>query len=186
MNSMIQVNRIYLIFNPVHFLVDSSDNCCVVNSILDRYSPKLIIWENSLDYLYDGIEDPLERLYPYNLKNEWISKALKEELTWEEYVRLSSTLYKYNSTIHRILIRYQGRNSFVDDTQKGYFPLMPKSRLTPLELRHEKETYYQLSDKKIERFRATLIRARDKQVKLVIVDSPKYKICNQINLSCIN
>ena len=25
MSSVIQVNRIYLIFNPVHFLVDSSD-----------------------------------------------------------------------------------------------------------------------------------------------------------------
>lgn len=160
-----------------------SYNCCVVNSILDRYSPKLIIWENSLDYLYDGVEDPLENLYPYYLKNEWISKALKEELTLEEYVRLSSNLYKYNSTIHRILMRYFSRNAFVNDTQKGYFPLMPKVRLKPLELLQEKETHYQLSEKKIERFRATLIRARDKHVKLVIVDSPKYKISNPNNSS---
>ncbi len=30
MFSMIQVNRIYLIFNPVHFLVDSSENIYIL------------------------------------------------------------------------------------------------------------------------------------------------------------
>ena len=31
MFSVIQVNRIYLIFNPVHFLVDSSESLCLIN-----------------------------------------------------------------------------------------------------------------------------------------------------------
>ena len=39
MSSVIQVNRIYLIFNPVHFLVDSSDMkelICPANVSINR------------------------------------------------------------------------------------------------------------------------------------------------------
>lgn len=158
-------------------------NYCVINSILDRYSPKIIIWENDFNYLYQGVEDPLEDLYPYYSKNKWITGVINEECLWKERVRLSSNLYLYNSCVHRILMRYISRNSFVDGTQKGYLPLMPKAQLQPLELTHEKETHHQLCQKKMERVRATLIRASENHVKLVIVDSPKYKICNQNNSS---
>ena len=41
-----------------------SYNCCVINSILDRYTPELIIWEIGTEYLYDGVNDPMESLYP--------------------------------------------------------------------------------------------------------------------------
>ena len=37
---MIQVNRIYLIFNPVHFLVDSSDIFHISHSISHSYQMK--------------------------------------------------------------------------------------------------------------------------------------------------
>ena len=54
-----------------------SYNCCVVNSILDRYSPELIIWENGTEYLFNGFDDPLENLYPYYKRNKWVTSAIQ-------------------------------------------------------------------------------------------------------------
>lgn len=160
-----------------------SYNCCVVNSILDRYTPELIIWENGTEYLYDGISDPMESLYPYYGRNAWVTTAINEELPWMERVKLNSRLYQYNSTIHRILMRYRGRQSFVDETIKGYLPLKPKELKSTLKLEPEEINANQLSDTKIERFRSTLERASQLGVKIIIVDSPKYIIRNSENFS---
>ena len=162
-----------------------SYNCCVVNSILDRYNPEVIIWENGTEYLFDGFDDPMENLYPYYGRNTWVKSAIHEELPWSEYARLTSRIYQYNSVIHRILMRYRGRNSFEDETEKGYLPLKPKKLRKPLERKKIEYNYPELSNTKIERFRATLSRAKEKGVKVVIVDSPMYRLCNVNNKSAV-
>lgn len=162
-----------------------SYNCCVVNSILDRYTPKLIIWENGTEYLFDGFDDPLENLYPYYKKNPWVTSAIQEELPWTEYARLNSRIYQYNSIIHRILMRYRGRNSFVDETEKGYLPLQPKKLKKQLELKKVEQNCTELSKTKVERFKATLSRAKEKGVKVVVVDSPMYRVCDMNNKSAM-
>ena len=160
-----------------------SYNSCVINSILDRYTPKLIIWENGNEYLYDSISDPLESLYPYYSQNEWVMCAIQKELPWAEYMRLNSNLYRYNSKIHRILIRYMTRHSFVDGTIKGYEPSPKKQLKKQLELEKEELESTSLSETKIERFRSTLERAQTMGVRIVVVDSPKYKLRTYENLS---
>lgn len=162
-----------------------SYNCCVVNTILDRYSPKVIIWENGTEYLFDGFDDPLENLYPYYGRNSWVTTAIQEELPWTECMRLNSRIYQYNSIMHRILMRYRGRNFFVDETEKGYLPLLPKELKKALELKEVEKKYTKLSRTKIERFKATLSRAKEKGVKVVVVDSPMYRICESNNKSAV-
>ena len=160
-----------------------SYNCCVINSILDRYTPELIIWENGTEYLYEGISDPLESLYPYYSQNKWVLRTIQEELPWTEYLRLNSNIYQYNSIVHRILMRYRGRHSFSDGTIKGYLPLAPKQLRKHLELRKEELESTTLSKTKIDRFRSTLERAQNMGVRIVVVDSPKYKLRTNENLS---
>ena len=162
-----------------------SYNCCVINSILDRYTPKLIIWENGTEYLYDDMDDPLESLYPYYDSNTWVNKTIKEELPFTEYARLNSNIYQYNSIVHRILSRYRGRNAFMDETVKGYLPLKPKKLRKELQLMSEKISSVRLSDTKVERFRQTLERAKEKGVKMIVVDSPKFKKRDKNNLSAV-
>ena len=162
-----------------------SYNCCVVNSILDRYSPKMIIWENGTDYLFNGFDDPLENLYPYYERNKWVTSAIHEELPWTEYARLSSRIYQYNSVIHRILMRYHGKNTFKDETEKGYLPLQPKTLRKALELKPTVYNYTGLSLTKIDRFGATLSRAKEKGVKVVVIDSPMYRISDENNESAV-
>lgn len=162
-----------------------SYNCCVINSILDRYTPKLIIWENGTEYLYDDMDDPLESLYPYYDSNTWVNKTIKEELPFTEYARLNSNIYQYNSIVHRILSRYRDRNAFMDETVKGYLPLKPKKLRKELQLMSEKISSVRLSDTKVERFRQTLGRAKEKGVRMIVVDSPKFKKRDKNNLSAV-
>lgn len=152
-----------------------SHNCCVINSILDRYSPELIIWENGQEFLYDGIKDPVESLHPYYSKNQWAKSVINEERPWIEHVRLNSRLYQYNSLFRWILTRYIRRDSYVDNTEKGYEPSSPKSLRQALNLEPEVIAYTQLSETKVERFRAILKRAKEKGVRIIVVDSPMYK-----------
>ncbi|MGM9846561.1 MAG: hypothetical protein ACI31F_01275 [Muribaculaceae bacterium] len=157
-----------------------SYNCCIINSILDRYSPQMIIWENGTEYLAGDFEDSLVPLYPYFNKNKWVTNTIKEELPWTEYARLWSNIYKYNSIFHRILLRYKNRNSFADKN-KGYIPLTPNHKVYKIVT--VTKSYDKLNNIKIERFRTVLSRARDKGVKMVIIDSPKYVKIDGSNLS---
>ena len=158
-------------------------NCCVINTILDRYTPKMIIWENGNEYLYDSIYDPLESLYPYYSQNEWVLRTIQEEQSCTEYVRLNSKIYRYNSKIHRILVRYMTRHSYIDGTIKGYDPSPRKQLKKKLELAKEELKSTTLSETKIERFHSLLERAQKMGVCIVVVDSPKYKLRTYENLS---
>ena len=148
-------------------------NCCVIHSILDRYTPKLIIWENGGNYLSEE-DGSLNQLYPYYGKNKHITQAIQEELPWTERVRLLSSLYRYNSIIHRILIRYVNRSHFQDGTDKGYLPLAPKEPKEPLVLKRTEKLNSNISAIKEERFRSVIERAKALGVRMIVVDSPKY------------
>lgn len=151
-----------------------SYNCCIINSILDRYTPELIIWECDKESLYTDNPDQLEDLFPYYGVNKWITTAIETEYPKSESVKLKSNLYKFNSRIHRIIARYRGRKSFIDATEKGYLPLAQKKPLSNLELNEVKTTNIDLSTTKIERLRSVLQRAKNKGTQVVVVDSPKF------------
>lgn len=151
-------------------------NCCVVNSILDRYTPKMIVWENSLASLYASGSDPVVNLYPYYWENELISKAIKSKTPWDEPIKLRSGLYRYNYCCSRILIRYATRSNFVDNTIDGYDPLAVKKLQSPLKLEKSESRNGELSRDNMNLFRSTLERAKSKGVRVIVVESPAYRI----------
>ena len=160
-----------------------SYNCCVVNSILDRYSPELIIWENGRDYLSKLERDPIEAIYPYYKTNRWATEIIEKESSWSERIRLCSRSYRYNSTVHQIIRAFITRHKFKVETLKGYLPLSPKNLREPIELKREPIEGEELNQVNIDLFRATLNRAKSKGVKMVVVDSPEYRIRNDKCLS---
>lgn len=177
-----------------------SYNCCVINTIIDRYSPKLIIWENDMNYLFEDSSDPLESLFPYYDKNEYITKVIIENVPSTESFSLHSRLYQYNSTIQRIMIRYANRKNHSDERLKGFEPMPNKKHITPLVKDESNMSNKEVSEKKAERLRNTICRVKDKGIQLVIVDSPKYvkqscennskatmiSICNEYNVPIID
>lgn len=159
-----------------------SYNCCVINSILDRYSPELIIWENGSDYLSEEVRDPLENLYPYYVKNDYVHNCLGSYMSVLERVPLYSSLYRYNSVIHRILMRYASGGED-DDSLMGYLPLKPKEWNVPVR-KSDSEKEYHISRTKEQQFVSVLERANAQGVRMVVVDSPIYTKSEQKTESC--
>lgn len=177
-----------------------SYNCCVINTIIERYSPKLIIWENDMGYLFEDSSDPLESLFPYYDKNEYITKVIDENVSSTESYSLHSRLYQYNSSIQHIMIRYANRKNHSDERLKGFEPMPNKKHITPLVKGESNMSNKGVSEMKVERLRNTICRVKDKGIQLVIVDSPKYvkqscennskatmrSICNKYNIPIID
>lgn len=159
-----------------------SYNCCVINSILDRYSPELIIWENGSDYLSEEVRDPLENLYPYYVKNDYVHNCLGSYMSVLERAPLYSSLYRYNSVIHRILMRYASGGED-DDSLMGYLPLKPKEWNASVG-KSRSEIEYHISKTKEQQFVSVLERVKAQGVRMVVVDSPIYTKSNQSTESC--
>ena len=160
-----------------------SYNCCVMNSILDRYNPEIIIWENDINSLYENVNDPLESLYPYYKQNSYITSILKEQQV-SDIIKLNFNLYRYNSIIHKIVVINFAKNKYKDKTIKGYLPLTPKENLSRKALEAStSRNNYDLSQNKITLFKNTLDRAKKQGVKIIVVDSPKYMLLNTNSIS---
>lgn len=148
-----------------------SYNCCVIQSILDRYHPQLIIMEIGVEDLAKESEDPMENLYPYYNINHNVTKCINEEYDWTSIAPLYSNLYKYNSLFHRIIHRYVKRNSFKDNGQNGYEPLpQTKWAYEQKQLTH----FDELSQTKVNRFKSVIQQAKQSEVNMIVVSSPVF------------
>lgn len=161
-----------------------SHNCCLINSILDRYAPEVVIWEFSPEYLYeDG--NQITSLYPYYSKNTHVTNLINEDVSWSEKVKLHSSIYRYNSLPIRILSRFTlSQDAFVD-SYYGFEPLSPKELLKPLELTEknpsssdDKSCDSESYNRNVSRLLEIINRANAKGVKLILVTSPIYAMCH--------
>ena len=158
-------------------------NCCVINSILERYSPELIIWEFEPSYLFEHSADDITSMYLYYNKKDYISKTLNDVLPRSEIIKLNSNIYRYNSKFIRILTRFL-QNNDAPDEYSGYEPSAPKSLKEPLCLIEEKSSLtLPIDNDKVDRFKETIENANSKGVKIVLVNSPKYAIDTNVYMT---
>lgn len=149
-------------------------NVCVINSILDRYTPEIIIWENSSSYLYENSDDPLENMYPYYKKNPWVTQVVNAETEWDVRIYLMSNLYRYNSVIHRIVLRWIEKNNLESDVRKGYEPLTPRRWIAEKAVKKKSDALHNIDKFKIEMLRKIFERTQWGGVKLIYVESPIF------------
>ena len=158
-------------------------NCCVINSILERYSPELIIWEFEPSYLFKHSADDITSMYLYYNKRDYITKTLNEVLPRSEVIKLNSNIYRYNSKFIRVFTRYL-QNNDTPDEHGGYEPSAPKSLKEPLSLVEEYSSSTSVIDSsKLYRFKETVENAKTKGCKIVLVNSPKYKYSIDPNIN---
>lgn len=150
--------------------------CCVINNILDRYTPNIIIWECDPDALYNGSADPLEALYPYYGKNKHVTDVINDEEDIETRMSLHSNFLKYNSSAIKIILRYLTVSNFRDDDNKGYIPLLPKEHEVPLEYLEKDCEIHEISEYKVEKLKDILSRSKELGVQVIMVNSPMYRI----------
>lgn len=150
-----------------------SDNVCIINSILDRYSPELIIWELSDNPLYVNGDDPLESLYPYYGGKPWVTDIIDMEEDTDVRLCLKSSLYRYNSQILRICLWWLQKNGG-PDVDKGYDPLLPKKWIVPSNEKDKKAQERDIDSCKVQFLVNVIDRAKMGGVNLIVVNSPVY------------
>lgn len=153
----------------------------LVNSILDRYSPKCILWDFREDELGGKPIENLSLVYPHYWKNEYIRKELDLIEGSQFKFLMWINAYRYNATAGRILrsqVNYNKKSPSTygfmgKDAKLNTMRIIPKD----FEIKNGK-----LDSVKVRKFKATAMRMKECGCKLVVIVSPMYNDYNQDNV----
>lgn len=144
----------------------------MINGILDRYKPKLIIWSISPDGLCTPSkvdQDNLSQLNPFYRENEFCRQVLKTKSKYEP-VKLLSNGYSYNSKLLFYLFMI-----FLPDYDYeygGYAPLLGCQNNLKITERSFVDSY----DETISLvFQNTIRRCLENEVQIVFVFTPRFE-----------
>lgn len=147
----------------------------MINGLLDRYSPKIIIWDfEPVSYLQasnQSIQTELDRLsdlFAFYDSDEYIQKIVLKRSKFEK-IKLFSNLYQYNSRLMPLLYK-----SFMPDYKyyRGYAPIATTGYIYPQKKKVENKEPFSKSCFTV--FKETLEKCKKKGVKIVLCFSPRY------------
>lgn len=143
------------------YYINTSLNC-----ILDRYTPKVVVWDFQLKDFVDNTPENLSLLYPSYYKNEYIKDVLNNQDASLKFT-LWLNSYKYNGTAGRILRTINAKD-------KGLlgFSSHKTDRSRQLTVEHVNAEKKAIVADKVTELEKTLARAREKGVKIVLAVSP--------------
>ncbi len=150
-----------------------SYHCCLINMILDRYTPDVLIWEFSLDALFASGEDIVNKFRPYYWDYDEVREVIDEKEGKVSRIKNLSNAYRYNGMAVPVIYRYLAGGPDYDpgcgmapivNTGKGLDPEVPVNiGLTG-----------PLDSARVNRLKHTLQRLSDAGVKVFVFDSPNF------------
>lgn len=152
----------------------------LINCILDRYTPKVIVWDFKERQLGIPPKENLSLIYPYYWTNSYIRQVLdRHEGSSFKYIMHLNT-YRYNATAGRILRSVFASQTAAQSSTLGFDgrPVNRRITLTPKDF---KITDGELDPDIVREFKATVRRIKHAGCKLFIVISPMYDEYNQDN-----
>ena len=148
---------------------------CLINLMLERYAPKVIVWEigkaclsvdqNGDDRQWQSISD----FYPYYDQNKYCYDVINKKGIYQ-HLFMYSSLYRFNSKLLSILEPFISSEEV--PATKGYLPLPNTGYIYPEY--HVSKTSNSIDPWKVELLKGTLDLLRDKSVKVVFCFSPGY------------
>lgn len=160
----------------------TNGNLCVIESILTRYSPKLIIFEMSELSQKQTIDD-LYRVRPYYTTNKDVQKYY-DNTTWKEKLSIKSNAYRYNRHIIPLLKTLFLPRNITTDGYEPLFNTMSTKKQERLNLR-EQELFdnTEIFDYTLSNFTRVLDKCKQQNVPIIILTSPMYQTTHpQISL----
>lgn len=160
-----------------------NSSCMVVESMLSRYIPKMLVLEaedSGLKY-EKGKEMKSSYLYfnaPYYDKTH-VAKRYFDEMGWKERIMVKSKMFRYNDKVLRIGESFLKKGTVPND---GFEPLFGTSIDTTLK-KNDEPNKEMVTDEYSERnLRRVLQLCKDKGVNLVLVSSPRFRSKNDNTL----
>ena len=162
-------------------------NACTFESILNRYKPRLIIFETNLLEIKNIDWVKRMRRYETFYKNNSIVKDYLNRLGWNERIRVIINMHRFNSKA--VMIVDNLRHTKKANT--GYSPLY--RIMNPADLKKEDDSYLynNANDFSINNLTRMISLCKEMNVKLIISTSPRYNpnnnnelihsLCNKLN-----
>lgn len=156
----------------------------ILQLILDRYKPKLIIYdvEPAFDIEVYPPDNNCTRylgiLKPF-CKNNKIKEIFKD-ISVEDYYKQFSGLVRHNSNSFLVLSSFFSKEQ--EDSNNGFSSLIGSM---DNEKNIQQPEVFPLDNKKIEYFRKLLNTIKDNNIPIVVVYSPKYEFTNQVTVETI-
>jgi hypothetical protein len=155
----------------------------VLKSVLQRYKPKIIIFDYIGSFGKDKIQyERLSCLLPYYRTHPEIRKIIELRSPYEK-IKLISETYPFNSHIVRIVIGNLGINKKRRQDDKGYIPIfnewqteVDSAQTIPL---------YVVDSQKVIAFQEFIKQVKESGVKVFVVYSPlflKFKMSQEIEI----
>lgn len=143
------------------------------NSIMDRYTPKIVVWDFQTKDLVDNEPENLSLLYPYYYTNQRVKEVLNEQDRDLKYL-LWINCYRYNGTGSRIL-----RAVKMQESNNAGFSSHSSTDSTRKIVSCQTGRNEKLNIEKVNILDATLARAKKNGIKMVLCVSPMYS-----NITC--
>jgi hypothetical protein len=146
----------------------------VINHVLNRYLPGIIIWDSEPTVFDAGIMESrdvvkLSKLNTYYDSDQYVYKLIQLRNKFENY-KMYSILYRYNSCLFKYVDAFFRNNGALE--RKGYLPLYGIDKtLQKNKQKHIEDICYQ---ENVELFKRILELCSRKKVPLVISFSPRF------------
>lgn len=144
----------------------------MINGVLDRYRPKLIIWSMEPSFLSNEplAKQRISALKPFWKDNKYCAKLLELKSKYER-IKVLSNCYVYNSLIFNYL--RCGLGGSVNDNENGFSPLK-KADNPPQLIKPDFISSTEADDEYVNILNATLRRLQQEGVPLIFVFTPMY------------
>lgn len=145
---------------------------CLINLLLEHYTPRIIIWEMMEECLSSDLPSAreyqsLKNLYSYYSENEYIKSIINQE-SWDKPLLMHSSMLVNNSTLMDYVNSVRAGRS----GDNGYGPLPNTGYIYP-DLKHE-EGYAFAAPKKKALIQETIDKCQKHGTLLVFASAPKY------------
>lgn len=150
----------------------------MINCILNRYSPSIIIWSIPPDLLSKPSQkeiDALSQLNSFYYTDEYCRELINNKSKYEP-LKMFFQSYAYNSRLIPLLYKTFGEDY---PYEKGYAPISG----TELNLKRNQKIWENDCDEEMsERFMAILKRCKEQNVEPILVFTPRYEYDNHDDL----
>ena len=144
------------------------NTCCVIESLLERCTPSLIVMEATDESWTTEIIQTLN-LCRWSYKSNKVYREYVERQGWKEQLLCHINMYRFNGSFYKFLSNILKPGQEYD----GYEPLTGEMKVMP----EEKDTALAdvtISDYSLENFHRVLSKCRDKGCKIVVAASPRF------------
>lgn len=164
----------YTIARDAHFV---SYQSCVLNAVLDRYTPKIVLWECSMNTLFSKERDAVHSLHPYYYECEALHDIIDKKEGPTMAVKMCLNTYRYNGVASNIILQRMSRANR-KDTLQGFLPFSGKLKGADTLLKAPEVIADTVDPVKVEIFTSTIKRLKEKGTTVILFDSPIHELEN--------